>query len=332
MNKNILAITIASLFAAASVNAVEIYNQNGATVEIYGETDIRYINTGGSDAAHQSYGKIDTADLGIKTTYDIANGFQVFGIWEINAEEEEIARGDLFAGVSHKKFGTITFGKQDTVLDDAGIGEDFEFGFDTEISNRDFSGEQVIKYQGDWDVFYAGASYMGNSNKSEHSKETNGDYFYDANIGVRFVGVDARVFYGESKDSIGEDLKPQPTQIDKVWIAEVVYTMDDVFDAGVYYSNVDAENAETGVDVINGEAMGFAANMYVNEWRFGLGSGWVVKDDKLTPDEDFNQSYVNVMYSFSDNLNVWTEVGYKMSEDDSVDGTYGLATGIDYSF
>ena len=332
MNKNILAITIASLFAAASVNAVEIYNQNGATVEIYGETDIRYINTGGSDAAHQSYGKIDTADLGIKTTYDIANGFQVFGIWEINAEEEEIARGDLFAGVSHKKFGTITFGKQDTVLDDAGIGEDFEFGFDTEISNRDFSGEQVIKYQGDWDVFYAGASYMGNSNKGANAKETNGDYFYDANIGVRFAGIDARVFYGESKDSFNDDGVAQATQLDKVVIAEAVYTMPDVFDFGVYYSNVNAENAATGADVIKGDAMGFAANMYVNDWRFGLGSGWVVKDDKLSPDEDFNQSYANVMYNFSESLNVWSEVGYKLSEDEVDDGQFGLAVGIDYSF
>ena len=49
-------------------------------------------------------------------------------------------------------FGTVTVGKQPLIFDDAGISEDYKFGFDTYTNTLD-AGNQVIKYKGDWDTF-----------------------------------------------------------------------------------------------------------------------------------------------------------------------------------
>ena len=343
MKKTILATITASLFAATAVNAVPVYNENGVTLGLYGDAEVQIKSDmlgndkNGNGHVNTGYLKIDDADFGFKLGYDINETMKIGGVVEFSGEGGTAELGDVYVGVIFDKI-AVTAGKQVTILDDAGVGKDYAFGFDTAIDDSPYNGKQVIKVKADYGMFYAGAAYLlngdtgfdesGNGNSIDNN--TSG---FDGNIGLRISGLDAAVFYGQSDSEGKSKLETKANTL----IAQAIYHFES-FNIGGFVST--AETKIGGTKTNDSIAYGLSGQYLLNDWDFAVGAGQVSSNLDETNSkyfDDFYKSYVNAGYAFSSNVKVFAEAGfsdqkYLDSAKNEQDAEIGLAAGIKVEF
>lgn len=307
---------ITGLFAATAAQAATVYDADGVTLKLNGDVKINYgsdVRKFNDNKVDSNYIELDDADFSFALGYEIGNGIELGATMEISGEDDNIALSDTFLSVAGD-FGTVTVGKQPLIFDDAGIGEDFKFGFDTYANTTD-SGEQVIKYKGDWDTFYAGVAYMLNGDATSNGDGTTGEddkNQVDANFGVRFAGIDAAVYYSTGTNNLKQD--------NNAYILQAMYNAD-AFKVGAFYSNETIENSN-GSDLSDLNHYGVSGNYYMDAWNFGL--GWGAEKDNLTSNNDRNDYYANVAYAFTSNIQSYVEVGYSDEDDSEVGYVVGM--------
>jgi len=306
MKKTILATIVTSLFAATTAHSAMMHDADGISVELYGDVEVQAINTLDEDEGKKI--KIDEANFGVKAVYDINDDVAAMGVISFesitgNDNENGATLDDAYVGFSSGKYGTLTAGKQVTIFDDAGIGGDYEFGFN-DFYEQTTSSEQVIKYTIDKGNYYGGIAYVVNS------EEDDGLRAVDGKLGVRFSGVDLTVFYGESDQADGGDSKNLNL--------EARYTIDQLTLAAAY-ATIDMDGS---ADV---ESMGVAATYQVNS-NVQIAAGYANIDTDGA--SDVNQYYANASYAFSDNVNTYFEVGG--NDDDNTE--LGYVAGMAISF
>ena len=326
MKKTLLAMAITGLFVASAAQAATVYDADGVKLQINGDVKVNYgsdVRTFGDGVVDSNYVDLDDADFSFNLGYDIGNGIVLGASMEVSGDDDVIALSDTFMSVSGD-FGTVTVGKQPLIFDDAGVSQDFKFGYDTYRDTVD-SGNQVIKYKGDWDTFYGGIAYSLNGTDEglaggSDQGEGNGDgtagednqHQVDANFGVRFANIDAAVYYSTGQnDTQGEN---------DAYILQAMYNVDS-FKLGAFYSNETSDggskNTETDLD-----HYGLSGNYYLNAWNFGL--GWGNEKDNLDSDNDRNDYYAQVAYAFTSNIQSYVEVGYSDEDDSEVGYIVGM--------
>jgi len=306
MKKTILATMLTSLFAATGAHSATMHDADGLTVELYGDVEVQAINTLDEDEGHKI--QLDEANFGVETAYDINGDVAAVGVISFesitdNDNENGATLDEAYVGFASGKYGTITVGKQVTIFDDAGIGGDFQFGFN-DFYEQTTSSEQVIKYTVDKGNYYGGIAYIVNQEDSD------GQRTVDGKLGVRFSDVDLTVFYGKSDLEAGGDVENINF--------EARYTIDQLTLAAAYATTeMDGDN-----DV---KSLGLAATYQVNaQVQLAVGYANIDEDNE----DDINQYYANASYAFGNNVTTYFEIGG--NDDDNTE--LGYVAGMAISF
>ncbi|OCG55438.1 hypothetical protein A9G36_05675 [Gilliamella sp. Choc6-1] len=117
MKRNLLAIAIPALLAAAGANAsIEVWNKDGNKVDFYGRVKAANHIT---DRGHKDEGDHTSARLGMSGQTQITNWLSGYGRWEYEAEAGKKSDNEVryaFAGLNFGDFGSFDYGRNDGVL------------------------------------------------------------------------------------------------------------------------------------------------------------------------------------------------------------------------
>ncbi|OOE46104.1 porin [Salinivibrio kushneri] len=321
MKKTILAMAVPALLAAGSASAsINLYDANGVKVDASGATEVQYF----SDLAENSEGKFrhDDGDISINTTVAISDKINALGGFAYEFEDGDVSNDELFVGFGGD-FGTVTFGRQYLIADDAGNGKDYEFGGE----GVDFvaaKGDQVVKYVYDNGSFYAGVSALLEEDGKESDAEAfdnNGnpvagddeDQIIDGRIGYRTGDLDMRIYAYNGTDVDAKDINDafdkSTLQLDiNGFNIEADYVMD-AFSFAASYGQVEYEESNASGAELNVDTIGLAADYTMGKNVFAIGYNRY-EGDVTSQAQDFDQDtvYVNATHNFHSNVAGYVEL------------------------
>jgi len=176
MKKTLLALVLPSLFAS-TVGAVEVYNDNGQSVNVYGRAYAGHDFSG--EDKNANYGNDSYIRIGAKLKSDISDSLSAFGRYELqwdlaDGEKQEKTKTRLaYVGVK-SDVGAFSFGRQygavtlvsditDTAYTNA-YGGNLGVGSDHDGTNRDNS---LLKYSNKFGGLQLDASYRLDDSQSD---------------------------------------------------------------------------------------------------------------------------------------------------------------------
>ncbi len=314
MKKTLLALAVFA--AAGSAQAIELYNQDGVTVNLKGDIEVRYKKTFNKEDNLKQ--EIDDADLGIDTRYQVNDDFQIGGYIEYSGDSDDrakgnVANGNTYVGFYSNSMGSLKFGKLDTQLDDAGVGSDYLFGVESFFGDLPTGGEEAVRYDLDLGTVYFGAGWIQDV---YGEKKSNRDHAYDVKVGARVADFDFTAFYGEAAldgTNAGEDA---------ILALEARFGGIENLNLELGYYNTDF--AATGAG--DADTIAFAADYSMNAWKF---AGGVSSTDYSTASsEDFVAWFVNTGYGIAPNTTLYAEIG----GDDKSNSELGYGFGVKATF
>jgi predicted porin len=308
MKKTVLALAVLS---AASAQAAEIYSMDNTTINLTGEADVQFYQSQSKTADPEI--SLDTATISIAPSYEISENLVLGASVGVTDNSGNMETDDVFVSANVDQAHTITVGKQSTIYDAAGIGDDYRFGFTSYVDALDTSGDQVIKYKYDGgEVLYAGLAYSMHSNTTS-TTEDNASYVLDGNIGARLGDYNYTLFAAETKaDGLMEHN----------YTFEARYALGNITLAGTYgFTNTET----TTID--NEQRIYGVSGTYDDGGRFGYAAGWAATDNDSATDV-VNDVYANITYYIVDGVYAYAEVG--LTDDDAQDTGYVL--GMDVTF
>lgn len=328
MKKTILAMAVPALLAAGAANAsINLYADDGVTVDLSGAMEIQYYK----DKAQNENGKlrVDDADLLVSTSVALSDSINALGAIGFKYEGSDsgivgdsatVESDELWVGLGGD-FGTLTFGRQVLISDDSGVTLDYESGNGWGVA--DAAGTQVIKYVYDGGMFYAGTSVNLDEDTTDNDFTVDGkngfendeqSKIWDGRVGVRVAGLDARVYYYDAKSVVVDG-----AQIDQqAWNLEGNYVIGDFLIAAAYGQIEDkpvAGGDKTDTDVVS-LGVAYALNENVD---FAVGYDWKEATTGATK-VDADNVYANVTYGFHSNVKAYAEVGFY--DDNKVNKSY----------
>ena len=129
MKKSLIALAIVC-FSKQS-GAVEIYSLDNVTVDMNGDVEVQYYKS--ESKSDDPEINIDEAKVGFDVNYEVNEDLLLGARLSLDAKDDdddsddnEIRRGDAYGRIKINDRHTITFGDQSTVVDDAGIGNDYK--------------------------------------------------------------------------------------------------------------------------------------------------------------------------------------------------------------
>ncbi|KLN63196.1 porin [Vibrio sp. VPAP30] len=338
MKKTLVALSV--LMAATSAQAIELYNQDGVTVNMTGDVEVRYKKDIGKDQNTKQ--EIDDADFGFDTRYAVNDDLQVGAFLEFSGDNSDRANdktsvGNVYVGFYHGSYGDLKIGKLDTQLDDAGIGNDYLFGVNSFFNNANFGGEEAIRYDLDTGSFYMGLGLI--QDKHEAQAIGKDGHYVDVKVGYRVADFDFTAFYGDAELK-GKVLSDQVTlnQDETLVALEARYAGFENLNIELGYYTVDTK--EKGGDKIEADTIAIALDYTWNKWNFAGGysdtdysdnymigsvSGTTVTYAKA---EDHGQWFLNAGYGIAPNTTVYVEIG----DNDKANSDLGYGIGVKATF
>ncbi|EOU2462496.1 porin [Vibrio navarrensis] len=240
MKKTLIALSVSAAAVATGVNATEIYNQDGASLDVGGRAEAR-LSVKDGNAQDDS-----RVRLNLLGKVDIQDGLYGVGFYEgefaTNDNGENKTNNNLdnryaYAGIGGT-FGEITYGKNDGAL---GIITDF-----TDIMSYHGNSaakkiavadrvDNMVAYAGQFDALTVKASYRFADRYEKDNKYVNNGqdgYSLSAIYAIGNTGLALGGGYADQKDQ-------------NEYMLAASYTMGDLYFAGVY---TDGELAKTGGD------------------------------------------------------------------------------------
>lgn len=201
MKKTLVAL---SVLAAASAQAgIELYNQDGVTVNLKGDIEVVYVKGTAKDSEFTQ--EIQDADFGFDVRYAMNDEVSFGGYWEfdgassdVTAGKDSIAKvGDAYVAFYTNSYGSIKFGRTCGALDDAGVGSDYQFGI-TSFFNNDssFCADEMVRYDFDNGSFYATVA-LAQDQKNVDRMGKDGGYI-DGKLGYRVADFDFTAYYAQA--------------------------------------------------------------------------------------------------------------------------------------
>ncbi|MCL9774385.1 porin [Vibrio methylphosphonaticus] len=348
MKKTLVALAV--LAAGSAQAGIEIYNANNVTVDLKGDIEVVYKKGFEDDATTKQ--EIQDADFGFDVRYAINDDLQFGAYWEFDGSADNgltnsaVKAGNTYVGIYSQAAGSLIVGRLDSILDDAGIGSDYQFGLNSFFSNGSpFGADESLRYDLDKGNFYGGVAYKQDKNMNSGLGE-NGN-MVDAKIGYRVADFDFTAFYGQAEFK-GAGIGAAMTEGDK----ESLYAIEGRW-AGVENLNLELgyynmEMSPKAGDSVTAQTYGFAADYTLNQWIFAGGVSQVSVDGdqtvKISATETANNDsetnwFVNAGYKVAPSATVYAEVGGSngYSEVDSTNNYYaqngvGFAIGAKAEF
>jgi predicted porin len=299
MKKTLVALAV--LAAAGSVNAAEVYSNDGVTTSLSGVAEVQLIDNEGYADADTAV-RLDDFDITASTSVALSDDMAAIGAVSVGNSETDSGNDATvdrtYVGFASAEMGTMTFGQQTLIADDAGIGADYEFGGDQYGTTAD--GTDVIKYVFDNGQFYAGLSYDLKESDTDESS-------IDGRIGFRVDSLDVRL-YAFSDEATDADYT--------AYNLEGVYSADALAIAASVGSYDDA-----GVKTTLGE---INVKYTVEATTYALGYSTADADGSDT----VNTVYANVTQKLAPSVKVYAEAGYQADATEE----FGYVTGMEVSF
>ncbi len=184
MKKTLVAVAVAAL-AATSANAAVVYNQDGTKVELGGQLRLLLTQNKG-ERTDLKYG---SSRLITNVTQDLGDGFSALANVQFRFDDEDdqnVYAHNLFAGFAKDSVGTLTFGCQETNLDDLGI-SDYTYNLGDVKQIHDHDNKSVKFRSAEWNGFSFGLDYFfGGAEKysadEQNGKGWGGALFYTAQV------------------------------------------------------------------------------------------------------------------------------------------------------
>ncbi|UPQ87033.1 porin [Vibrio sinaloensis] len=201
MKKTLVAL---SVLAAASAQAgIEVYNQDGVTVNLKGDIEVVYKKGTAKDSEFTQ--EIQDADFGFDVRYAMNDEVSFGGYWEFDGASSDVTAGkdsyakvgDAYVAFYTNSYGSIKFGRTCGALDDAGVGSDYQFGI-TSFFNNDssFCADEMVRYDFDNGSFYATVA-LAQDEKNVDRMGKDGHYV-DGKLGYRVAGFDFTAYYAQA--------------------------------------------------------------------------------------------------------------------------------------
>lgn len=326
MKKTVLASALITAFVSGSAAAANVYDKDGATVDLYGRAvGMYYSSDDNSEKGDQSYFR-----FGAKAKSEINSNLYGLGVYETevnaSAKDEGLETRKAYAGLGGN-FGEATYGRQEgsfTLISDYTDTLE-EFGADASGTGTDRFGtgktSSVLKYAGEFSGLTVEASYQLDNNAVE---QVDGDTSTSYGVAASYA-LPVGVKFGAGYNS-GEGL--DGTDDAEVTALSVAYDANNIYAALLYSMGEnwkDKSGAETGTDYDGYEAVvgynfgnGFSAQAVYNYLEADTGTTSDVEDYFV----------LGAYYKFNKNLRTYAE--YKA---DQIDGNEDvLAMAIRYDF
>ncbi|UTM58225.1 porin [Photobacterium sp. CCB-ST2H9] len=316
MKKTLIALSV--LVAAGSANAsINLLDKDGVIVDLSGSAEVQLFQdivpkNGDEDPTI----RLDDGDISLNTTIPVNNNLNVVAGFNLdlhnsdnNGKPGDFFNDELYVGFQGKDFGTLTFGRQYLISDDAGISKDYELG--TQALGFDATrGSEVVKYVYDNGMFYAGASHDINA-------DDNGG-ITDARLGARFAGLDVRGYYYTSEDvnAPGEDITG--------YNLEAEYVIQAI-SLAASYGHGEVENS-AGVTTLDVDFISLAGSYTMGKNTFAL--GYNLSD--IDGGEATDNVYANVTHQLHSNVKLYAELGW--ADGDNTEYDLGYVAGMEVLF
>ncbi|MCK6262838.1 porin [Vibrio sp. ZSDE26] len=325
MKKTLLALAIAA--SATSVQAIEIYNNEGVTVGLHGDIEVVYKKDTAKDSEFRQ--EIQDADFGFDVRYAVNDEVSFGGYWEFdgasfNKDEgknhEEARVGDTYVAFYTQSYGSVKIGRTCGALDDAGVGSDYQFGVSSFFKNgSSFCADEMVRYDLDKGMFYGTVSLAQDKHDVDKMGKDGG--YFDLKAGVRVADFDFTVFYGDAElTTTGVDAKTDESILGLEGRFGGVENLN--LELGYYQVDVKA----TGSDKLKADTIAFAADYTIDVVT--LAAGYSISGVNTAGVDDVNNWFVNAGYGFAPNTTAYVEVG----GNDETDSETGVAVGVKASF
>ncbi|OLQ86233.1 porin [Vibrio ponticus] len=342
MKKTLVALSI--LAAATSAQAIELYNQDGVTVDIHGDIEVTYQNSFTESSMKQ---QIEDADFGFDVRYALNDDLQFGGYWAFDGSESnnaEVTRsGDVYVALYSKTYGSIKFGRLCTAVDDlGGITSDYQFDVNKlyEAGSDDVTcADEAIRYDYDNGTFYTTLGFIqdklghsdlytgeivddGNGNPVLEKVSGSDFNYYDGRFGYRVADLDMSVFIANlnfEDNSKGNDETAYGFEANYRGIESIRLGL------GYYVADIDEAAGEANQDT---NVITLGADYYLGKWTFATAVSTSDHDnDKL----DSTNWFVNAGYNLAPNTTAYIEYAGQ-DVDGKKDSEDALAIGVKASF
>ncbi|PSW08184.1 porin [Photobacterium rosenbergii] len=322
MKKTLLAL---SVLAAGSAQAgINLYDANGVIVDLSGAAEVQYIQKIQDKNNDNDAGiRIDDGDLQLNTTIAVNDqlnvvsglGFRFEAPLDFDDSKSNVSNDELWVGLGGD-FGTLTFGRQLLIADDAGIGKDYELGFE-QIGFGRAEGNETIKYVFDNGQFYFGLSHDLDADGTDF--QGNDGTITDGRIGARFADFDVRAYYYTFEAGTGTTKEETDA-----FNIEAEYVMGQWAFAASYGQVEEKIGGSTDFDA---DAIELAGSYTMGKNTFALGYNRI--DDDFSNDT-IDNVYGNITHQLHSNVKVYGELGW--ADQDSKDLDMGYLVGMEVIF
>lgn len=311
MKKTLLSLAIAATAVAGSVNAAEIYNQDGGSIDFYGQlrTEMTF-----KDADNYS-ADLDTGSsrTGVNASYNVAEGFDVIANLElgVNTDDDVSVRNHLFGFATD--YGTVTFGKSLISSDDVG-GTDYSYFFGGSGNlygtlNGAWN-DSRIKYQLDLGNWWVNATYGLNDSSSNQD-------LAEAFVGAKYGDLAFHVGGGRNRTHDMGLMNGGVADLSNTYYeATVMYDiLSNLQVSGTYYgSQIKDEDGGGKIDS-NSVSVG-AYWTFMEKTSLYAGYEYTKSKAKDVSDEsvDLTNTFVGLEYKFSNWARVFAEAGFQDGE------------------
>ncbi|EGQ7698683.1 porin [Vibrio vulnificus] len=331
MKKTLIALSVSAAAVATGVNAAELYNQDGTSLDMGGRAEARLSMKDGKVADNS---RIRLNFLG---KVEIQDGLYGVGFYEgefttaDNADGSDLDNRYTYAGLGGK-FGEVTYGKNDGAL---GVITDFTdimayHGNSAayKISAADRT-DNMLSYKGQFDALSVKASYRF-ADRTELT--SNGSIAGDQDIVDRYgdngkdgYSLSAIYAIGQTGLTLGGGYADQADQNEYMLAAS--YTMGDLYFAGVFTDGEVAKNVDyTGYELAAKYTMG--QTVFTTTYNNA-------ETDKETSADNFA---VDATYYFKPNFRGYVSYNFNLLDADAAKGITKadaedeLALGLRYDF
>lgn len=341
MKKTLLATAVA-LAAASSAQAATVYNEDGTTLDVYGNVQIGYRNIKDKNGDSRDDLFDNGTTFGFAAQHQITNdviGYMKLEIDDIDATEMKTGprqKGGDTAYIGAKgSFGDVRIGSFDTVMDDwiqdPLTNNEYFDATDSNVSGKEETDQ--IRYMspvmGGVQIA-VGANYKGDGNGDNASGSAATTFYAGVKYAVGAFSIaavyDDLGYYDDALQGFDENGKPvfgDRTDGDygDRYGVNAQYTMD-ALRLSVKYETFDADYDDGDVDF-----MGLGA-------RYGYGMGDVYAAYQYIDPEDnsldeMNEFIVGGTYNISDAMYTWAEIAKRDRNEDAGDG---FGVGVTYMF
>lgn len=318
MKKSVVALSL--MAASGAVNAAQIDALSDVQLDLSGEADIQLYKSQSKEDDLEV--NLNEFTLTVTPSYEVSERLKVAVPMGLTEEDGDIELDDYYLEFELDRAHRLSIGSQSTIFDDAGIGQDYMFGFTAFVEDLDSKGEQVIKYKYDGgEVFYAGIAYLTHNNTTD-ADHNSSDYVIDGNIGARIEDWNIALFAARS-ESLDDPDSSTLQLVEDNYELDVTYTIGDLAFGGTYGFTKSEQVSGSDNKV---KRFGLTTAL-TNQGRWSYAAGWAIVDNDSRTDK-VNDFYINTTYDIIDNIYAYAELG--LTDDDNQDT--GYVVGLDFTF